>query len=65
MFGTILNRTIFFELVKVFLLSLGSLTGLFLIAGLVQQALHRRAAVQGSELRHGHFSTHFFRPSRR
>ena len=38
LFGTTLNRTIFWELVKVFLLSLGSLTGLFLVAGLVQQA---------------------------
>src|SRR5437764_4183470 len=36
--GSILNRMIFWELVKVFLLSLGSLTGLFLMAGLVQQA---------------------------
>ena len=38
MVGSILNRTIFWELVKVFLLSLGSLTGLFLVAGLIQQA---------------------------
>lgn len=37
-FGTTLNRMIFWELVKVFLLALGSLTGLFLIAGLIQQA---------------------------
>ena len=37
--GTTLNRMIFAELVKVFLLSLGSLTGLFLMAGLVQQAV--------------------------
>ena len=37
-FGSTLNRMIFWELVKVFLLSLGSLTGLFLIAGVVQQA---------------------------
>jgi lipopolysaccharide export system permease protein len=36
--GSILNRMIFWELVKVFLLSLGGLTGLFLMAGLVQQA---------------------------
>jgi lipopolysaccharide export system permease protein len=36
--GSILNRLIFWELVKVFLLSLVSLTGLFVTAGLVQQA---------------------------
>src|SRR5688572_785691 len=36
--GSILNRMIFWELVKVFLLALGGLTGLFLMAGLVQQA---------------------------
>lgn len=36
--GTTLNRTIFSELVRVFLLALGGLTGLFLIAGVVQQA---------------------------
>lgn len=36
MFGTILNRMIFWELVKVFLLSLGSLTGMFLMAVVVQ-----------------------------
>lgn len=36
--GTILNRMIFWELVRVFLLSLGTLTGLFLIVGLIQQA---------------------------
>jgi lipopolysaccharide export system permease protein len=38
LFGGTLNRTIFWELVKVFLLSLGSLTGLFVLAGLIQQA---------------------------
>ena len=38
MLGTTLNRTIFAELVRVFLLALGALTGLFLLAGLVQQA---------------------------
>ncbi|MBN9521871.1 LptF/LptG family permease [bacterium] len=38
MFGTTLNRTIFSELVRVFLLALGGLTGLFLLAGVVQQA---------------------------
>ena len=38
MLGTTLNRMIFWELVRVFLLSLGTLTALFLIVGLVQQA---------------------------
>jgi lipopolysaccharide export system permease protein len=38
MTATILNRMIFWELVRVFLLSLGTLTGLFVIVGLVQQA---------------------------
>ena len=38
MLGTTLNRTIFSELVRVFLLALGGLTGLFLLAGVVQQA---------------------------
>ena len=37
--GSTLNRMIFAELVKVFLLSLGSLTGLFLLAGIIQQAM--------------------------
>jgi lipopolysaccharide export system permease protein len=37
-FGTILNRLIFWELVKVFLMSLGTLTGLLVTAGLLQQA---------------------------
>ncbi|MFO0805717.1 MAG: LptF/LptG family permease [Gemmataceae bacterium] len=37
--GNTLNRMIFIELVKVFLLSLGSLTGLFLLAGIIQQAM--------------------------
>lgn len=37
MFGSILNRMIFWELVKVFLLSLGSLTGMFLMAVVVQE----------------------------
>jgi lipopolysaccharide export system permease protein len=36
--GSVLNRMIFTELVKVFLLALVSLTALFLMAGLVQQA---------------------------
>lgn len=38
MIGTTLNRMIFWELVRVFLLSLIALTGLFLIVGLIQQA---------------------------
>ncbi len=38
MIGTTLNRTIFWELVRVFLLSLCTLTSLFLVVGLVQQA---------------------------
>lgn len=36
--GNTLNRMIFWELVRVFLLALCGLTGLFLIAGLVQEA---------------------------
>jgi len=36
--GSILNRLIFWELVKVFLLTLGTLTGLLVTAGLIQQA---------------------------
>ncbi len=39
LFGSTLNRMIFIELVKVFLLALGSLTGLFLLAGIIQQAI--------------------------
>src|SRR5439155_3369798 len=39
LFNSTLNRMILAELVKVFLLSLGSLTGLFLLAGLIQQAV--------------------------
>ena len=38
MVGSILNRSIFAELVRVFLLALAGLTGLFLVAGLIQQA---------------------------
>lgn len=38
MLGSTLNRMIFWELVRVFLLSLGTLTGLFLIVLVVQQA---------------------------
>ena len=37
MLSNILNRTIFWELVKVFLLSVGSLTGMFLMAVVVQE----------------------------
>jgi len=36
--GNTLNRMIFWELVRVFLLSLGTLTGLFLVVFVVQQA---------------------------
>lgn len=38
-FGSTLNRMIFIELVKVFLLALVSLTGLFMLAGIIQQAI--------------------------
>jgi lipopolysaccharide export system permease protein len=38
MFGTIIHRSIFFELMKNFILALVSLTGMFLIAGLIQEA---------------------------
>lgn len=38
MIGNTLNRMIFWELVRVFLLSLGTLTGLFLVVLVVQQA---------------------------
>jgi lipopolysaccharide export system permease protein len=41
MFGSILNRMILAELFKVFLLSLTALTGMFLLAGLVQEASQR------------------------
>jgi len=37
--GRTLSAMIFIELVKVFLLSLGALTGIFLLAGIVQQAI--------------------------
>ena len=37
--GSTLNRMIFLELVKVFLLALVSLTGLFMLAGIIQQAI--------------------------
>src|SRR5215468_8773538 len=36
--GSILNRLIFWELVKVFLMSLTTLTGLLVTAGLIQEA---------------------------
>ncbi|HSQ56923.1 MAG TPA: hypothetical protein VLM40_14375, partial [Gemmata sp.] len=39
MSGTILNRLIFWELVKVFLMSLGTVTGLVVTAVLIQQAM--------------------------
>lgn len=39
MIGKSLDRMIFWELLKVFLLALGSLTGLFLLAGVIQQAV--------------------------
>src|SRR3954464_31136 len=41
MFGTILQRMIFWELVRVFLLALVTLTGLFLLGGLVTEATQR------------------------
>src|SRR5256885_10002739 len=41
MFGTILHRMIFWELVRVFLLALVTLTGLFLLGGLVSEATQR------------------------
>src|SRR5437868_12464308 len=41
MFGTILQRMIFWELVRVFLLALVTLTGLFLLGGLVSEATQR------------------------
>jgi lipopolysaccharide export system permease protein len=44
MFGSILNRMIFGELVRVFLLALVALTGLFLLGGLVAEATHRGLA---------------------
>jgi lipopolysaccharide export system permease protein len=41
LFGSIIHRLIFAELVKVFLLSLLALTGMFLLAGLIQEATQR------------------------
>jgi lipopolysaccharide export system permease protein len=41
MFGTILHRMIFGELVRVFLLALVTLTGMFLLGGLVSEAAQR------------------------
>src|SRR4051794_7044235 len=41
MFGTILQRMIFWELLRVFTLALVSLTGLFLLGGLVTEATQR------------------------
>ena len=45
MFGSIINRLILAELVKVFLLALTALTGLLLIAGLIQEASQRGLGV--------------------
>ncbi len=44
MFGTILQRTVFWELTRVFLLALVTLTSLFLLAGLVAEATQRGLA---------------------
>jgi lipopolysaccharide export system permease protein len=44
MFGTILHRMIFWELLRVFLLALVTLTGLFLLGGLVSEATQRGLA---------------------
>jgi lipopolysaccharide export system permease protein len=44
MFGSILNRMIFGELIRVFGLALVALTGLFLLGGLVAEATHRGLA---------------------
>jgi lipopolysaccharide export system permease protein len=41
LFGSIINRLILLELIKVFLLSLTALTGLFLLGGLIQEATQR------------------------
>lgn len=41
MFGTILQRMIFWELVRVFLFALCGLTGLFMLGGVVQEASQR------------------------
>jgi lipopolysaccharide export system permease protein len=41
MFRSLIERMVFWELVKVFLLSLTALTGLFLLAGLIQEAAQR------------------------
>lgn len=41
MFGSIINRLILGELIKVFLLSLTALTGMFLLGGLIQEATQR------------------------
>ena len=52
MFGTILSRLILAELVKVFLLSLVALTGMFLLAGLIQEA--SKLGLSPGQIRHGH-----------
>src|SRR4051794_12246359 len=41
MFGTILHRMIFGELVRVFTLALISLTGMFLLGGVLSEAMQR------------------------
>ena len=41
MTGSLLNRMIFRELVRVFALALVTLTGMFLMAGLIQEASQR------------------------
>ena len=41
MFGSILHRMIFWELCKVFVLSLIALTGMLLLAGIVSEATQR------------------------
>ena len=45
MFGSIIHRLILIELFKVFLMSLIALTGLFLLAGLIQEATQRGLSI--------------------
>ncbi len=45
MVGSIINRLIFLELIKIFFLALTALTGLFLIAGLLQEASQRGLSI--------------------
>ena len=56
--GTILNRLIFWELVKVFLLSLGTVTGLVVTAVLIQQAM-----IMGLSLWQALAAIHLFVPN--